>query len=425
MSIGTGAFGQDRELSPSGRRLTAFAALAGWFGAGTQLALVPLTARPAAIDLFSRAASSPPGETLLGQWFAWQTCSFLFGAAFGGVLFGWVADRVGRTRSLGLAILVYSGLSIVCGLARTPGELLALRFLLSLGIGGAWPCGVALLAEAWPDRTRPTLAGLMGTAANVGILLVGMIGRELDITAETWRDAMFLAGLPLFLAAFVLAAVPESPDWLAARQSSASQKKSSPLAELFWPPLLGRTVLGILLGTIPLLGAWGAGKWLVPWADAASEDPGLKANTQAIWAFGAVLGSAAGGWLASRLGRRASYFLVSAGSLVLNVSIFRFFTPTEPGFLPMAFSLGLVSTIFFGWLPLYLPELFPTRVRATGTGIAFNFGRFGSAAGVLGAGAMAAYFGGDYAKVGATTAWIYALGMIIILFAPDVSTLED
>jgi hypothetical protein len=78
----------------------------------------------------------------------------------------------------------------------------------------------------------------------------------------------------------------------------------------------------------------------------------------------------------------------------------------------------LVATIFFGWLPLYLPELFPTRVRATGAGVTFNFGRIASAAGVLGAGTLITLFEGSYARVGAVTAWVYALGMVVILFAP-------
>jgi SHS family sialic acid transporter-like MFS transporter len=83
------------------------------------------------------------------------------------------------------------------------------------------------------------------------------------------------------------------------------------------------------------------------------------------------------------------------------------------------FALGVVGTLFFGWLPLYLPELFPTRVRATGAGVAYNAGRVASAVGVLVAGGMMSLFDGDYAKVGSVTAWVYALGMAIVPFAPD------
>jgi len=135
----------------------------------------------------------------------------------------------------------------------------------------------------------------------------------------------------------------------------------------------------------------------------------------------APFGGAAGGVLASRLGRRTTYFLTSLATLLINLLIYHGLDPTHKAFLPAAFVLGLVTTVFFGWLPLYLPELFPTRVRATGAGVAFNFGRFATAGGVLGAGALLALFEGDYARVGGVTAWVYALGMLIILPAPDTS----
>jgi hypothetical protein len=128
-----------------------------------------------------------------------------------------------------------------------------------------------------------------------------------------------------------------------------------------------------------------------------------------------------GGWLASVFGRRTTYFVVSLVTLLLNLSIYRLLRPGDPGFLPAVFVVGLVATVFFGWLPLYLPELFPTRVRATGSGVTYNFGRFASAAGVLGAGALMTLFQGDYARVGEVTACVYGLGMVVILFAPDTS----
>jgi hypothetical protein len=138
-----------------------------------------------------------------------------------------------------------------------------------------------------------------------------------------------------------------------------------------------------------------------------------------------VLGSAAGGWLADSLGRRTAYFLISLAALLLNFSLFQWFTPADSAFPWLVFGLGLVSTTYFGWLPLCLPELFPTRVRATGAGVAYNFGRFLTAAGVLGAGELMRLFGGDYARVGAATSWIYGLGMVVILFAPDTRDMRD
>jgi MFS family permease len=424
--------------STRARCLILLAAFLGWLCAGLEMGLGPLVARPAVRDLLFRVEGqltvslNQAEEGQVGTWFAWYLCAFLLGGAVGGLLFGRLGDRHGRVRALGWSILFFSVFTGASWLVRSPEELLLLRFLASLGIGGTWPAGVALVSEAWPDAARPTLAGAMGTAANVGILLMALLGQRLQITPDSWRWLTLIGTAPLLLGVAVLLWLPESPRWLAERsaaaaltaspnrqageQSAASQAR--PLGEIFRPPLLRRTLLGILLGTIPLLGAWSSGKWLIPWADREGVDAAL---TQATWAVGAVLGSAAGGWLASVFGRRTTYFAVSLVTLVLNLSIYRLLRPGDPAFLPAVFLVGLVATVFFGWLPLYLPELFPTRVRATGSGVTYNSGRFASAVGVLGAGGLMTLFQGDYARVGEVTACVYALGMVVILFAPDTS----
>jgi MFS transporter, SHS family, sialic acid transporter len=146
--------------------------------------------------------------------------------------------------------------------------------------------------------------------------------------------------------------------------------------------------------------------------------PQLKALTQTFWAVGAVVGSLLGGWLASRLGRRLSYFAISLGSLAGSAYIFLALRPTSPEFLWATFGLGLVSTSFFGWLPYFLPDLFPTRVRATGTGISYNFGRVFSAAAIMASTALTEIFQGDIASMGAATSLIYALGLLIVWWIP-------
>jgi hypothetical protein len=235
---------------------------------------------------------------------------------------------------------------------------------------------------------------------------------------------MLVGAIPALLGVATFFAVPESPTWLAARGSPEHPaRRVAPVAEVFRSPLLRLTLLGMCLGAIPLLGGWSSGKFLVPWADSVAgvDDPGFKARTQMWWGGGAALGSLVGGQVANLVGRRLTYFLISLGSFLLNCGIYRLGNPTDAGFLPVVFVLGFVSTIFFGWLPLYLPELFPTRVRATGTGVSYNFGRFATAAGVFLAGTLMTAFGGDYARVGAVTSLVYALGMLVIWFAPDTT----
>ena len=123
-----------------------------------------------------------------------------------------------------------------------------------------------------------------------------------------------------------------------------------------------------------------------------------------------MLGSFAGGQIASLLGRRRSYFLISLGSMVLTIAMFQLTAPLQPSFLWIVLAQGFVATLFFGWLPLYLPELFPTHVRATGSGISYNVGRFATAGGVLAAGALFTAFGGSYPAVGSAAALFTAWG---------------
>jgi len=195
------------------------------------------------------------------------------------------------------------------------------------------------------------------------------------------------------------------------------------MATVFRPPLLRLTLVGIAVGTIPLLGGWGATQWFIPWADKVGGAADLKSKALAgmMRSGGAVIGGLIGGWLANLGGRRLIYFVVSLLSLILGQYIYLTLTPKDASFWPFVFILGFVSTIFFGWLPLYLPELFPTYARATGAGVSFNFGRILTAFGVLGTGAITAYFQEDYARAGSITTLVYALGMIVILFAPDTT----
>lgn len=407
-----------RPLTRLDRYVVLMTALLGWMFAGSIMAIIPLAGRPAAIAL----GVTDEGE--VGRWFAWYICAFLLGAALGGLVFGWLGDRIGRAKSMGLSILTYSLLTGATYWVASPEQLLVLRFLACMGVGGMWPNGVALVSEVWSDVSRPFLSGLIGTAANIGFVLLGGLASWYEITPQAWRWILVVSSSPAVLGVFALFAVRESPRWLAHGIAPAvDQKPQSPAAEVFRPPLLSLTLLGICLGMIPLLGNWGGANWVVPWADqvAGDEDPLLKGRAQAVRSTGAALGSLIGGWLAMQLGRRVTYFGISLASLATSVYLFYFITPLSPQFLFWVFAVGFAGTIYFGWLPLYLPELFPTRVRATGTGVTFNFGRIISALGVVGAGEIILYFHGDYARVGQVTCLIYVLGLIVICFAPDTS----
>ena len=419
------------ELSIGGRIAILATAFFGWMFAGTIMVIVPLAGRAAVISM------GITDEGQVGNWFAWYICAFLLGAAVGGWLFGALGDRIGRAKAMGVSILWYALFTGAMVWVQSPTQFLLLRFVACMGVGGMWPNGVALASESWSNVSRPLLAGLIGTSANLGFVLLGILSSEnwlsanlaamldvdLAIRVDNWQWVMIVGALPAPLGLLALTVLPESPRWLARRGVATKNKPGQRRFEVFRPPLLRLTLIGIVLGTVPMLGNWGGANWLIPWADqvGGEGDAYLKSQTQTVRSTGAALGSLLGGWLASVFGRRLTYFFISLFSLASSAYLFWFLTPADPGFLWWVFILGFFGTVYFGWLPLYLPELFPTHVRSTGSGVTFNFGRIFTAMGVLGVGEIMRQFGGDYARVGQVTSLVYLAGMIIICFAPDTS----
>ncbi len=389
---------------------------------GVELGLMPVASLSVSKSLLGAAFTPELG----GEWFARFTAALMLGAAIGGIALGNLGDRIGRSRAMGVCILFYSVFAALGAYAKSQEQMLALRFLVGLGVGGLWPNGIALVSECWSSASRPLVSGAMMAGLNAGILLLSQLARHWSITPESWRWIFQFAGAPALLGVFVLVALPESPKWLASR---GTKKSVMPLRELFQPQLIRYTLVGIVISSIPMVGAWSASKWMIPWSDkvAGSANVGYKAATQGWWALGAVLGSFAGAQLASRLGRRLSYALISLVTVTITVAMFQLTAPMQPGFHAVVFAQGFVATLFFGWLALYLPELFPTHVRATGSGLAYNSGRFATAFGVLGAGFLFSGLGGSYPRVGTICALIYALGVVAIWWAPDTGgkPLED
>ncbi len=405
------------ELSPGNRILVLWTCFAALVFDGVELGLMPIASLSVSQSLLGEAFT----PTLGGDWFARFTAALMLGAAVGGIALGSLGDRIGRTRAMGVSILFYSVFAALGGWVQTQEQMLVLRFLVGLGVGGLWPNGIALVAECWSSAKRPLVSGAMMAGLNSGILLLSQLARIWPVTADSWRWIFYLAGAPALLGIFVLLVLPESPRWRAT--VGVVKARSTPLRELFSPHLIRFTLFGIAVSAIPMIGAWSASKWMIPWADqvAGQTYVGYKAATQGFWALGAVIGSFVGAQLAAWWGRRVSYFLISLGAVSLTGTMFLLTAPLRPEFHVIVFAQGLVSTLFFGWLALYLPELFPTHVRATGSGLAYNSGRFATAVGVLLAGFLFTALGGDYARVGAICAIVYAGGAIVIWFAPQTS----
>ncbi|MDB6154321.1 MAG: naiP [Chthoniobacteraceae bacterium] len=394
-----------------GQWLVLIAALLGWLFDGYEIGLFPVVARPALQEILGAG-----GDGRIGFWMGVITACFLVGAALGGVLFGWLGDRIGRVRAMAFSILTYSLVTGFGYFADSGAQLGVVRGISALGMGGQWALGVALVMECWPEHWRPLLAGIMGAAANFGFLLVGAIAKFFPVTPSSWRWMMLLAAIPALIVFFIIGFVPESERWRVARRENVN-----PLKEIFGNRLRNRTLVGVALASVALIGTWGSVQWLPLWADqlAGPGNPGAKAETQMWQAVGAILGAFIAPLIGAYIGRRLSYFLLCLLSLGLCAVLFRTVSTFGPAFLVWAFAVSGATASFYGWFPLYFPELFPTHVRATAQGLCYNAGRILAAAGALTQGQLVGHFGGSYAQAGSVVTLIYLAGMLVIWMAPE------
>lgn len=457
----------------AGKWMALTAALLGWMFDGFEMGLFPLVARPALLELMGPEASKN-----IGTWLSGIIATFLIGAAAGGILFGWLGDRVGRVRAMVWSVFTYAVFSGLCGFAQSPWHLAVLRFIAALGMGGEWSLGVALVMEIWPSSSRTLLAGLIGAAANFGYLLVALVGLGLALNPASisnmlhstglpetwiasllgkdnsaWRLLMFIGAAPAVLTFFIRLFVPESERW----KHAAANAPKARVTDIFQGGLARSTILGTCLGAVALLGTWGSIQWAPSWADKLSKEElkkreevlseakatdatvqslkagaaivrvneqkrtvaGAKAWTQIASSIGAIIGTILAAFLAEWFSRRIAYFGLCLASLAFCAYLFRASLHFDGEFLAMIGIVGGLTASFYGWLPLYLPELFPTRVRATGQGFAFNFGRVLAAAGTLASGQLLNRFNEDYARTGAVTSLIYLVGLVLIWFCPE------
>ena len=405
----------DSNNSRRGQWLVLAAAFLGWMFDGLEMGIFPLVARPALQEM--QAVAGIVDEQFIQTWMGRITASFLVGAALGGVVFGWLGDKLGRVRAMTLSILVYSMFTGLAYFAQQPWHLGAFRFIAALGMGGEWALGVALVMECWPDSKRPLMAGVIGAASNMGYAAIAVIGIYFEITRTSWRWVMLVGAAPALLTLFITMFVPESERW----KASVKKGPSRPMREIFGPGLLKTTLLAISFSSVALLVTWGIVQWLPLWADqmTGGHQPKVKAYIQLVSSIGAIIGCLIAPLVGARFGRRPVYFGLCASSLVVCSVLFHGFSQYSGWFLAMVGLVGCCTAAFYGWLPQYLPELFPTRVRATGQGLSYNFGRFFAAIGVFQMGTLMAFFDKSYAKAGATIVLIYLVGMVLIWFAPE------
>lgn len=188
------------------------AAFLGWMFDGMEMGIFPLIARPALLDM-QQARGLPLTDAFVGLWMGRVTAAFLLGAALGGVVFGWLGDKIGRVRAMAWSILCYSVFTGLIYFATDPWHLAFFRFIAALGMGGEWSLGVALVMEVWPERHRPLMAGVIGAAANVGFALIAVIGMFFKVTIDSWRWVALIGAAPAALTFVLRLFVPESERW--------------------------------------------------------------------------------------------------------------------------------------------------------------------------------------------------------------------
>ncbi|MGE3152996.1 MAG: MFS transporter [Nitrospiraceae bacterium] len=351
---------------------------------------------------------------------------FLIGWAAGGIIFGILADRFGRTRTLIATILIYAGFTGLAALAQEWWQLAIFRFLTALGIGGEWAAGAAIVAEVWPEEKRAKAAGILQSAWAVGFFLAALL--NLLLKGYGWRW-LFVAGVAPALVAFLVRWWVKEPErWTRVHSEELAQQRDgvfSRLGELFQPRFLRSTLVGSILAFVAVFGLWGATNWTPTLIHSFSDMQGLTKSeiapfvSYAIMCLnaGALFGYLSFGLLADRWGRRPVFGLMCLGSVVmlpvtfLYVESYRYLLLCLP-------VLGFFNNGIFSGFPIYLPELYPTRIRATGAGFCFNAGRVLASGGPFLTGSLVAMFG-QVGSAASAVGLIYLVGLLVLPFAPE------
>lgn len=408
----------------------------GWVFDAMDGTLYSLVQKPVITELMGPGAS----EATIGFYSSVVFSVMLIGWAFGGIVFGILADYIGRTKALTLTILIYSLFTGLSALAGNWWQLGIFRFITGLGLGGEWAAGAALVAEVWPDRLRARAGAILQSAAAFGFFFAAVI--NLWAGVYSWRYVFLVGAFPALFVLFIRMIVKEPESWTAVRDerrrakaegrtSGASELDTFTLKQLFSARLRRDTIVASGLAFVVLLGLWGGTMWIpaaireiaAPAAAGMSAPQAQRYLTQQA-SYGIMLlnaGSLFGylffGPLADMAGRRAAFLIYFIGAVVLFPLTFLTTTSVATLFalVPLVgiFTLGVTSGF-----PIYLPELFPTQVRTTGVGFCYNLGRIVTAGGVFITGYLVGLFG-SYAKAASAVSLVYLVGMVVLLFARE------
>lgn len=402
----------------------------------------------------------------------YATSIFVAGWATGGLIFGSVGDRIGRAKTLTITVLLYSLFTGLSALSTSWVDFAIYRFITGLGVGGVFGLAVALIADTLPDQARPGALGMLQALSAVGNISAGLVSMWMGslITAHSglsdevfritpgnaWRFAFLLGAIPAFLCVFIQLRLKEPEKWVKAREAGRlSGAKFGSYTELLGPGRWRKpALLGMMLCIAGVIGLWGIGFFApelvgdvinrslqargLSETEIASQATHYKGLNSIIQNAGSFLGMIAFSYLAQWAGRKPAFIVAFIGALLSTNMYFIMFKGVDQ--LWMSAVMGFFQLALFAGFAIYLPELFPTRLRSTGTSFCYNVGRFIAATGPFTLGLLQKSLGeaaiaklpesADIvakadAKLGAfreATSWVslvFVLGLIVVFFLPE------
>jgi MFS family permease len=348
----------------------------------------------------------------------------LLGWGIGGMIGGILADYIGRKRMMIIAVLAYSVTTGLSAFAFDWTSFAVLRFLVGVAVGSEWATGSSMVAELWPNHARGKGAGLMQCGLGIGFFMASLVWLFVGtLGPDAWRYMYLIGVVPALLTLWIRRAIPESEVWKKAAARRHTEHTRFTLVDLFANRATRRqTIIVFLMSLTSTVGFWGISTWVPPFIGGVAAASGLNGSQWVSYAgmaytFGSVIGYVSLGFLADKWGRKPVTILYFACALLLTPALF-FWTNDPALLLLLACANAIFSNGQFTWMPAWLPELYPTRMRATALAFAFNAPRFIAFLGPLLAGTMIVQFGG-YGQAAMALALIYIVGIAAAPFLPE------
>lgn len=391
------------------------AAWLGWLFDGMDSTLYVLVAG----SLVPMLVPAGTAKTTIVHIGSYIQAALLVGWALGGTLFGRVGDRIGRSRTMALTILLFSLCTGLSTLAPNWQTFLGLRFLAALGIGGEWAAGSSLVCETWPKRWRPWVSATLQSAFQCGILIATLAA---GVFAANPRLVFLVGALPALLVYWIRRAVPEPEEWTTAKQ----QQPDPPVIELFRGPVRRTTILSLLICSASLTTVWALIFWypqqLRQLPDIAHWSDVQKQHYVALASLITTIMAIGGNYFAAFLAHRYSYKIAISITFIgawLGMLAAYAFPHNHVTILYYIIWAHFFSQGVFGLYPLYIPPLFPTLLRTTGAGFSYNTGRIVAAIGTVVFGVLAPI--SNFARALVWVAWLYIPALLIALLIPEPS----